>query len=108
MERPLTEIRLDEAGATVTLKGALTVGALADLRPRFLDALQHGRRVTVDCAAGTEFDVAFVQFLEAARGLARRLGGRLDLARPVPDGLAAVFAQGGFDSWTTSPAGDAA
>ncbi len=97
-----------ESSATVVLTGALTVGTLPEVRLQVLAALQEGRRVTLDCAAATGFDVAFVQLLEAARGLAQRLGGALELASPVPGGLAAILTEGGFTNWSTPAARSAA
>jgi anti-anti-sigma regulatory factor len=86
------------AGApeAVLLAGQLTIATAQATQARLLAALQAERPVLLDCRGGTEFDVAFVQLLEAARLLAGRLGLAFHLAAPLPEGLRAVLAGGGF------------
>ena len=84
------------APAAVVLAGQLTIATAQPTQARLLAALQAGRPVLLDCRDGTEFDVAFVQLLEAARLLAARMGLAFHLASPLPEGLRAVLADGGF------------
>ena len=86
------------AGApeAVLLAGQLTIATAQPTHARLLTALQAGRPVLLDCRGGTEFDVAFVQLLEAARLLAGRLDLAFHLASPLPEGLRAVLGGGGF------------
>lgn len=97
----------EDGDARVALDGALTIATARATQARLLAALRGARPVLLDCRAGTEFDVAFVQLLEAARAQAGRLGLAFHLAGPLPEGLRAVLAGGGFAPMPEMAAGAA-
>lgn len=96
------------AAHSVRLHGRLTIATVQDSRNALLEALRGPAAVELDCDSGTDFDICFVQLLEAARALAQRDGIALTLRQPVPQPLAAILAEGGFRDWAPAAARSAA
>lgn len=80
----------------VELSGPLTIASMARCRARLLEAFQDQRDIVVACEDATEFDIAFVQVILAARKLADEHGIGLRLAEPAPAGLQDIIRRGGF------------
>lgn len=80
----------------VDLSGPLTIASMAGCRMRLLDAFQGQRDIVIDCKDATDFDIAFVQVVIAARKLADEHGIGLRLATPTPAALQDIIQRGGF------------
>jgi anti-anti-sigma regulatory factor len=93
-----------DAPFVVPLAGPLTIATAAAIRTCLLAALERQCDIQVDCAAGTSFDISFVQLLIAARRQAAMQGSTLTLAPDHPSALGDILAEGGFADWTIGTA----
>ena len=91
-----------DAPFVVPLSGPLTIATAAAIRTSLLAGLDTQRDIQVDCAAGTSFDISFVQLLIAAQRQAAMQGSTLTLAGDYPPALGEILAEGGFADWITS------
>jgi len=87
---------MSQQSMTVELSGELTLQNAGCVRDKLMAALAKGEDLTIDCRAGTEIDLTFVQLLVAARRAATHAGHSFSLAAPIPTPLLAVLERAGF------------
>lgn len=89
----------DANAITVPFQGVATIQNIDALRMRVLEALEHNDRVTIDCSAVEEVDVAFIQMLLAVHLSAEHAGKSVYLTESPPPGRCATPWCGGGASW---------
>ncbi len=89
------EIEKEQRGATVVLRGDLTIQRAGELKAILLNHL-NGGKITLDLTDSVSIDVAILQLLCSAHRTAQNRGGDVLLATPLPPLLREAAAAAGF------------
>jgi hypothetical protein len=80
----------------ISLSGDATIRGIGDVHQKISSALHENEEVEVDIGELADFDLTFVQLVEAARRTATNTGKKLALASPASGPLLEMLQRGGF------------
>ena len=82
--------------AVVQVAGAADIQTIAAIHERLREAVLSADETVIDIGALGEFDLTFIQVIEAARLKAARTGKTVRLQNPVGEALCDALERGGF------------
>ena len=87
--------------STVRLEGELGIGTVRELKEMLVGALASGKRLQIELAGATVWDVTIYQLLWAAQREAKKYGARFHIEGPIAECIVLATGEAGLAQLTT-------